>query len=85
VSGGNSTGGRQRRTGGFSPQIGHPTDMTDRMFLGGRIVADNLSIVEEEADSEKADNDSARLSHVSLESTHSQEPVRDSANALWIV
>lgn len=57
--------------------MGHTPDVADRMFLGGRIgVTDNLSIVEEEVDSDRADNDSTRLSHASLESAHSQEPVR---------
>ncbi|XP_048586447.1 protein unc-79 homolog isoform X2 [Nematostella vectensis] len=81
ASDGNSTGGsgRQRRTGGFGQMT---SDLSDRMFLGGR-VQNNLPTVIEEGDSEKGDKESQRLSHASEDSSLSQEAsqaVADSGN-----
>lgn len=59
-----SSGSRQRRTGGFVSQTGS-IDISDRMFLGGRIQS-NLPTVQEE------DNESARQSVSSSDSSFSQ-------------
>lgn len=59
-----SSGGRQRRTGGFVNQS-VSIDISDRMFLGGRIQS-NLPTVQEE------DNESSRQSVSSTDSSFSQ-------------
>ena len=59
-----SGGGRQRRTGGFTNQTGS-IDISDRMFLGGRIQS-NLPTVQEE------ENESHRQSNASSDSSFSQ-------------
>ncbi|KAJ7365310.1 response to drug [Desmophyllum pertusum] len=55
-----SSGGRQRRTGGFVNQTGS-IDISDRMFLGGRVQS-NLPTVQEE------DNEGSRQSVSSTDS-----------------
>ena len=59
-----SSGGRQRRTGGFVNQTGS-IDISDRMFLGGRVQS-NLPTVQEE------DNEGSRQSVSSTDSSFSQ-------------
>lgn len=59
-----SSGSRQRRTGGFTNQAAS-IDISDRMFLGGRIQS-NLPTVQEE------DQDSYRHSVASTDSSFSQ-------------
>ena len=59
-----SSGGRQRRTGGFTNQASS-IDISDRMFLGGRIQS-NLPTVQEE------EHENSRQSVASTDSSFSQ-------------